>query len=134
MDRATLIDRFLARAKENLHAARLLAEADLPNACVTRAYFAVFQALNSALAHAGKSPAPGHEHWNHRALQASVHELTDRSKSIPAESKETLWSLQRARNDADYASAEVNSVRARRAVAHAEGLVRSVLGYLERTR
>jgi hypothetical protein len=80
MDRATLIARFLARAEENLQAAQLLEEAGLLNACVTWAYFAVFQALNSALAQAGRSPAPGHEHWNHRALQASVHELTDRRK------------------------------------------------------
>ncbi len=71
----------IERARESLRAAQLCVQERLVNSAASRAYYAMFQAAQVAMAAAG---SPQSE-WSHQGLQASfVTELIHRRKIYPA--------------------------------------------------
>ncbi|MGE0827032.1 MAG: HEPN domain-containing protein [Candidatus Binatia bacterium] len=67
----------IERARESLKAAQLCLQEELVNSATSRAYYAIFQAAQVAIAVAG-SPR---DEWSHSGLQAAfVRELIHRRK------------------------------------------------------
>ena len=97
---------FLDKALENTKAAQLCFDNHLYNACVNRAYYAMYQAAIAALAAVGVKPISdtiGHD-W----VQANFsRELINRRK-LYAGFKNYLADVQISRNKADYAPDSVS--------------------------
>ena len=64
----------LEKAKESLQAARLCLDSSLYNSATSRAYYAIFQAVEVALSNAGFHQ----REWSHSGLQATF--STDRER------------------------------------------------------
>ncbi|HXG23224.1 MAG TPA: HEPN domain-containing protein [Chthonomonadales bacterium] len=95
----------IERARESLRAAQLCVQEGLVNSAASRAYYAMFQAAQVAMAAAG---SPQSE-WSHQGLQASfVIELIHRRKTYPAVFSDYLSYSLGLRRAADYGLAGVN--------------------------
>jgi uncharacterized protein (UPF0332 family) len=95
----------LPKAKDTLKAAELCFEQRLYPSCVSRCYYAMFQAAVVALAHVGFR----REAWSHPSLQAVfANEVVHRRKlcpgTFPAYLNKSLW----WRNIADYRQADIS--------------------------
>ena len=113
----------LDRAKESMRAAELCLETGVVNSASSRAYSAMFQGAQVALAHIGVTrPA-----WSHPALQAVfTTELIHRRKLLPAKLRDYLSSGLAVRQAADYGRAGVSLKVAQRMVRRAGEFLRAV--------
>ncbi len=99
-----------------MRAAEICLEAGLVNSAASRAYYAMFQAAQVALARVGFS----RETWSHAALQATfARELINRRKLLPGTFKSDLSSGLVVRQSADYGPVGVGSKTAERLVRRA---------------
>ena len=112
----------LDRAQESLTAAQLCLQNGLANSAASRAYYAIFQAAQVAMAISG-SPQ---DEWSHQGLQASfARELTHRRKVYPAAFREYLSYGFGVRRAADYQSGVSRKI-AQRLVNRAASFVAAV--------
>lgn len=114
----------IERARESLKAAQLCLQEGLVNSAASRAYYAMFQAAQVALAAVGIPP--GRE-WSHHRLQGVfVSELIHRRKIYPAVFRDYLSSGLRVRHVADYGREGVSRKTAQRLVHRAASFVTAV--------
>ncbi len=120
---------FLAKAKENLTAARICFENGLYNACANRAYYAALHAAVAALAHKGIR----RDKINHGQVQADFSgELIKRRKVYPAKMKSYLPDMQIVRNKADYSRDDITQKRAGKWLSRIKELVELIKKELNR--
>jgi uncharacterized protein (UPF0332 family) len=113
----------LGRAQESLEAAQLCLQAGLVNSAASRAYYALFQAAQVAMAIAGFP----RDEWSHAGLQAAfVRELIHHRKIYPAVFRDYLSSGLRMRHVADYGREGVSRKTAQRLVHRAASFVAAV--------
>jgi uncharacterized protein (UPF0332 family) len=113
----------IERAQESLKAAQLCMQEGLVNSAASRAYYAIFQAAQIAMAVAG-SPR---DEWSHSGLQAAfVRELIHQRKIYPAVFRDYLSSGLRMRHVADYGREGVSRKTAQRLVHRAASFVAAV--------
>ena len=113
----------LDRAQESLRAAALCLREGCVNSAASRAYCAMFQAAQVALAHAGFARTT----WSHSGLQAVfVTELIQRRKIYPAVFRNALASGLEARQEADYGPAGVSQKMAQRLLQRATAFIAAV--------
>jgi uncharacterized protein (UPF0332 family) len=113
----------LERARESLRAATLCLQEGCADAAASRAYYAMFQAAQVALEHAGLRQ----EKWSHHTLQATfTTELVQRRKIYPAGMRDHLISGLNIRQAADYRDAVVNQKTAQRLLQKAAAFVSAV--------
>jgi uncharacterized protein (UPF0332 family) len=113
----------LERARESLRAAALCLHESCTNAAASRAYYAMFQAAQVALEHAGLRQ----EKWSHHGLQATfTTELIQRRKIYPASMRDHLVSGLNIRQAADYRDAGVSRKTAQRLLQKAVAFVSAV--------
>jgi uncharacterized protein (UPF0332 family) len=116
----------LDRSRQELAAARLLADQGFEAQAVSRAYFAAFFAAERALLALGETRS---EHSG--VISAFVHRLV-RGGELEEVTGRLLRSLFERRNQADYSSVEVPLEEADAAVRDAERVVRAVEVWLGR--
>lgn len=120
-DRLTDVD--LERAQESLNAAQLCLREGLVNSAASRAYYAMFQAAQVAMAIAG-SPQ---DEWSHASLQAAfASELIHRRKIYPAAFRDYLSFGLMVRQIADYGTEGIGKKTAQRLVRRAASFVAAV--------
>jgi uncharacterized protein (UPF0332 family) len=113
----------LERAQESLKAAQLCLQEGLVNSAASRAYYAMFQAAQIAMAIAG-SPR---DEWSHAGLQSAfVRELIHQRKIYPAVFRDYLSSGLRMRHVADYGREGVSRKTAQRLVHRATSFVTAI--------
>jgi len=111
---------FLAKAKENLAAAKICSENGFYNACANRAYYSALQAAVVALAHKGIR----RDRIDHARVQADFSgELIKRRKIYPARLKSYLSDMQFIRDKADYTDKSISRKIAERMLSKLEELV-----------
>jgi uncharacterized protein (UPF0332 family) len=119
----------LEKAEEFLKAAQRCLEEGWYNAAVSRAYYAIFQAAQTALTSAGID----RPWWSHGGLQATFStELVRRRKLYPLSLVHHLIEAMELRHTADYSDIQIPPRRATRIVrAAAEFLhhVKEVIGH-----
>jgi uncharacterized protein (UPF0332 family) len=116
----------LDRSRQELAAARLLADKGFEAQAVSRAYFAAFFAAETALLALGETRSK-----HSGVISAFVHRLV-RGGELEEETGRLLRSLFERRNQADYSSVEVPLEEADAAVRDAERVVRAVEVWLGR--
>jgi uncharacterized protein (UPF0332 family) len=116
----------LDRSRQELAAARLLADQGFEAQAVSRAYFAAFFAAETALLALGETRSK-----HSGVISAFVHRLV-RGGELEDETGRLLRSLFERRNEADYSSVEVPLEEADAAVRDAERVVRAVEVWLGR--
>lgn len=114
----------LARSREELSAARLLAEGGFGPQAISRAYFAAFFAAEAALLALGETRS------KHSGVISSFARLLVRERGVDEETGRVLRSLFERRNEADYGHVDVPREEAERAVRDAELFVRDVAAWL----
>jgi uncharacterized protein (UPF0332 family) len=95
----------IARAEENLAAAKQLFNSDYYNAAANRLYYAVFQLATYLLEQKGKKPSDftaNASGWKHEMIRANAYCLRDNE-----EDKKLVRELQGMREKADYKAAVV---------------------------
>lgn len=113
----------LDRAKESLNAVQLCLDAGLENSAASRAYYAMFQCAQVALARAGFARTT----WSHPALQAAfATELIHRRKEYPLVFRDYLSAGLAVRLAADYGRSGVSRKVAERQVRRARSFVEAV--------
>ena len=113
----------LERARESLSAATLCLQEGYENSAASRAYYAMFQAAQVALEHAGA----GRMVWSHHGLQAAfTTELIHRRKRYPAFLRNYLMSGLEIRQVADYGYTGVSRKVAQRLVHRAAAFVAAI--------
>ena len=113
----------LDRAQESLRAATLCWREGCVNSAASRAYYAMFQAAQVALAQAGIASST----WSHSGLQAAfATELIYRRKLYPAVFRNALASGLEVRQEADYGYAGVSQKMAQRLLQRATAFVAAV--------
>lgn len=113
----------IERAQESLQAAKLCLDAGLLNSAVSRAFYAMFQGAQVALAQVGVSRAT----WSHPALQAALTtELIHRRKLLSAQFRDYLSSGLAVRHAADYGRMGIGMKVAQRMVRRAAEFVTAV--------
>jgi uncharacterized protein (UPF0332 family) len=113
----------LERARESLRAAALCLQEGCANSAASRAYYAMFQAAQVALEHAGL----GRERWSHHGLPATfTTELIQRRKIYPASLRDHLVSGLNIRQAADYRHTGVSQKTAQRLLQKAVAFVAAV--------
>lgn len=116
----------LARCREELAAARLLADKGFEAQAVSRAYFAAFFAAETALLALGETRSK-----HSGVISAFVHLLV-RSGQLDEGTGRLLRSLFERRNEADDAPVEVPLEAAEAAISDAERVVGAVEAWLDR--
>jgi uncharacterized protein (UPF0332 family) len=116
----------LDRSRQELAAARLLADKGFEAQAVSRAYFAAFFAAETALLALGETRSK-----HSGVISAFVHRLV-RGGELEEETGRLLRSLFERRNEADYSSVAVPVEEADAAVRDAERVVRAVEVWLGR--
>jgi uncharacterized protein (UPF0332 family) len=120
---ATLTLVNLDRAQESVKAAQLCLREGFVNSAASRAYYAIFQAAQVAMAIAGFP----RDEWSHSGLQAAfAAELIHRRKIYPAAFRDYLSSGLMVRQTADYGPEEVSRKMAQRLVRRAASFVAAV--------
>ncbi len=123
LDLVTLCIMQIERARESLRAAKLCLDAGHVNSAASRAFYAMFQSAQVALAGVGVSRPT----WSHPALQAALTtELIHRRKVLPAQLRDYLSSGLAVRHAADYGRTGVSRKVAERIVRRAAEFVRAV--------
>ncbi len=113
----------IAKANESFKAAELCYDEGLYNSSVSRAYYSMYQAAQTALEAAGLVRSE----WTHGGLQATfANELTRRRKLYSAFLARDLNVVQDLRHTADYRDNEVSKRQATRALAKAREFVGQV--------
>jgi uncharacterized protein (UPF0332 family) len=115
----------LARCREELAAARLLAAQGFEAQAVSRAYFAAFFAAETALLALGET-RPKHS----GVIAAFVHRMV-RGGQLDEETGRLLRSLFERRNEADYSPVAVPPEEADAAIRDADRVVRAVEKWLD---
>jgi uncharacterized protein (UPF0332 family) len=116
----------LARSRDELAAARLLADNGFEAQAVSRAYFAAFFAAETALLTLGETRSK-----HSGVISAFVHLLV-RGGQLDEETGRLLRSLFERRNEADYSPVDVPPKEADAAIRDADRVVRAVEGWLGR--
>jgi uncharacterized protein (UPF0332 family) len=114
----------LARSRQEIEAARLLAGAGFGPQAISRAYYAAFYAAEQALATLGESRS------KHSGVISTFARLVVREGGLDEEAGRLLRSLFERRNSADYDEAPASKDDAVRAVQDAERCVDSVESWL----
>lgn len=117
----------LERSREELRAARLLAQAGFAAQAVSRAYYAAFFAAQEALLSLGETRS------KHSGVVAAFGRIFVRERGFDEETGRILRSLFERRNEADYGGVEVPAPEAETAVLDAERFVEAVDGWLRST-
>jgi uncharacterized protein (UPF0332 family) len=113
------------RCREELAAARLLADNGFEAQAVSRAYFAAFFAAEAAML------ALGETRPKHSGVISAFVRLLVRSGQLDEETGRLLRSLFERRNEADYAPVDVPLEEADAAIRDAERVVSAVETWLE---
>ena len=97
---------WLRIAEESFDAAKVAFENGLHRSCVSRAYYAMYQAATAIFVHAGV-PVPPRGNWNHPDVarlfeNPAVRRLLDRMRRRPLYMKRAMKTVYRARLEADY--------------------------------
>lgn len=116
----------LARSRDELAAARLLADNGFEAQAVSHAYFAAFFAAETGLLALGETRSK-----HSGVISAFVHLLV-RGGQFDEETGRLLRSLFERRNEADYAPVDVPLEEAEAAIRDADRVVRAVEGWLGR--
>jgi uncharacterized protein (UPF0332 family) len=116
----------LARCREELAAARLLADKGFEAQAVSHGYFAAFFAAETALLALGETRSK-----HSGVISAFVHLLV-RSGQLDEGTGRLLRSLFERRNEADFAPVEVPLEAAEAAISDAERVVSAVAAWLDR--
>jgi uncharacterized protein (UPF0332 family) len=114
----------LTRSRQEIDAARLLAEADFGAQAVSRAYYAAFYAAEQALGSLGQTRS------KHSGLIAAFGRLIVREGGLEEEIGRILRSLFEQRNDADYGEAVASRGDAECAIQDAQRFVDAVESWL----
>jgi uncharacterized protein (UPF0332 family) len=117
-------DARLVRAREEVAAAGLLANAGFPAQAVSRAYFAAFYAAEAALMHLGEAPS------KHAGVIAAFARLVVRDGGCDERAGQLLRDLFERRGQADYSTDPVPPGEAQRAVDDADEVVRIIEEWL----
>jgi uncharacterized protein (UPF0332 family) len=117
----------IARCREELAAARLLADKGFEAQAVSRAYLAAFFAAETALLALGETRS-----MHSGVISAFVHLLV-RSGQLDETTGRLLRSLFERRNEADYAPVDVPLEEADAAIRDADQVVGAVEAWLART-
>lgn len=113
----------MTKAEESLQAADLCYSQGLYNSSANRAYYAMFQAAQVALAAAGFTRSE----WSHAGLHATfANELTRRRKQYPATLARDLTIVQELRHTADYRDHDLSQRQAARALRKAREFINTV--------
>jgi uncharacterized protein (UPF0332 family) len=116
----------IERSREELAAARLLADGGFVDQAISRAYYAAFHAATAAL------QALGETRSKHAGVVAAFERLVVRAGGIDPGAGRVLRSLFRQRQEADYGSAPAPLAEADAALAEAERLVDAIEAWLSR--
>jgi uncharacterized protein (UPF0332 family) len=120
----TRSDPRLARAHEEVAAARVLSEAGFPAQAVSRAYFAAFYAAEGALLHVGETRS------KHGGVIAAFVRLVVQQGGCDERAGRLLRSLFERRGQADYSTDPVPPPEAEQAVVDAETVVTLIEDWL----
>lgn len=113
----------LAKAKESAEAARVCFDHGYLNSSVSRAYYAMFQAAQAALDHAGFHRTE----WSHAAVQAAFsNELTRRRKIYRPDLARHLVNGLEFRLTADYGDLDMTRGQATQALKWATEFLQNV--------
>jgi uncharacterized protein (UPF0332 family) len=116
----------LDRCREELAAARLLADKGFEAQAVSRAYFAAFFAAETALLALGETRS------KHSGVISAFGNLLVRRGRLDEEAGRLLRSLFERRNEADYAPVDVPLEEANAAIRDADRVVTAVAEWLAR--
>jgi uncharacterized protein (UPF0332 family) len=114
----------LSRSRQEIEAARLLAEGDFGAQAVSRAYYAAFYAAEQALGSLGESRS------KHSGVIAAFGRLVVREGGVEEETGRVLRSLFEQRNDVDYGEAVASRDDAELAIRDAQRFVDAVESWL----
>ncbi len=120
--------RGVARGREELEVARVLAENGFGSQAVSRAYYAAFYAAEAALLALGETRS------KHSGVISAFGRLVVAGGGLDTEIGDSLRSLFRRRGEADYGGRPVPTVEAESAIQDAERLVDAVEAWLARRR
>ena len=122
---------FLAKAQSNLQAAERDYSHRAFDPCVSRAYFAGFQAAIAALLALAAYRRRGH-YWDHGEVAAEfTRRLIRQRKIFAGELASTLDDLKTRRHQADYSTVSMSDKIAQRTLDKARKLVRLIEATLE---
>ena len=110
----------LTRSRQEIEAARLLAEGDFGAQAVSRAYYAAFYAAEQALSSLDESRS------KHSGVIAAFVKLVVREGGLDEETGRILRSLFEQRNDADYGDAVASREDAELAIRDAQRFIDAV--------
>ena len=112
----------LKRALESLKAAELCLREGLVNSAASRAYYAMFQAAQSAL----EAQGIVRPEWSHKSLHSSLNQqLIHQKKVFPRVFRDYLTSALTVRQAADYGEGGISGKIAQRQVRRALGFVKA---------
>ena len=117
-------DEGIARARQELAAAQLLAKNGFPAQAVSRAYYAAFYSAETALLRLGETRA------KHSGVGSAFGRLLVRGRGVDEEAGRLLRSLFERRAQADYEVADVPNEEAHQAVIDAAFVVETVERWL----
>ncbi len=120
-------DEGIARARQELAAAELLAANGFGAQAVSRAYYAAFYAAEAALLRLGQTRA------KHSGVVAAFARLLVRDRGVDEQAGRLLRSLFERRTQADYEVGGVPIEEAHRAVTDAAAVVETIEGWLHQT-
>jgi uncharacterized protein (UPF0332 family) len=122
---------FLAKAQSNLQAAERDRSHRAFDPCVSRAYFAAFQAAISALLALADYRRRGH-YWDHGEIAAEfTRRLIRQRKIFGSDTASILDDLKTRRHQADYSTTSMSEKIAERALDKARKLVELIEAALE---
>lgn len=116
--------RGVARSREELDVARLLAANGFGSQATSRAYYAAFYAAEAALLALGETRS------KHSGVISAFGRLVVGEGGLGTESGDALRSLFRRRNEADYGGLSASSKEAEAAIGDAERFVEAVEAWL----
>lgn len=118
-------DAYLKKARESLAGAQSEIESERFNNCMNRVYYAVFQAVISALLRDGIWRGDGK--WPHTFVQSEfVGKLINRRRRYPPRLRSTLSDLQQLRHRADYGGSSIQRAEANLALRRCQEFVETV--------
>ena len=114
------------QAQEALQASRVLLEEGLYRDCISRAYYAMFDAAQALL------KSDGYEAGTHKGVLVLLDKHYVKENRMPAEVSQTLRQAFDARQLADYSEDPVPRSDAEDAVQHAERFLERIREHLDR--
>jgi uncharacterized protein (UPF0332 family) len=120
-------DPLLVRARQDIAAARVLAQAGFASQAVSRAYFAAFYAAEAAVLHLGETRS------KHSGVIAAFVQLVVRDSGCDERAGRLLRDLFERRGQADYSTDPVPEHEGIRAIIDAEIVVTLVEAWLNRS-